>query len=162
MRCAPLPAPPSLLATHTSAALTSAPHCRVSVYSHLVPASEQGARQSSKHCMAPAYAHARLASEAHKRATLCASMGWQHRLSCTACAHLNNPCAGGRLVFLLEGGYDLKALGESVADTFRALLGKVRMQRPPCLIHGVTTGACSAASRDTMVLHTLWISFFGC
>ena len=62
-------------------------------------------------------------------------------------------------MFFLEGGYDLKALGESVADTFRALLGKVRMQRPPCLMHGVTTGACSAASRDTMVLHTLWNSF---
>lgn len=26
-------------------------------------------------------------------------------------------------MFLLEGGYDLDALGESVAETFRALLG---------------------------------------
>ena len=33
--------------------------------------------------------------------------------------------AGGRLVFMLEGGYDLKALGESVAETFRGLLGQV-------------------------------------
>jgi len=31
--------------------------------------------------------------------------------------------AGGRCVFLLEGGYDLKGLGESVSETFRALLG---------------------------------------
>jgi acetoin utilization deacetylase AcuC-like enzyme len=30
--------------------------------------------------------------------------------------------AGGRCVFLLEGGYDLKGLGESVAETFRAVL----------------------------------------
>lgn len=28
-------------------------------------------------------------------------------------------------MFMLEGGYDLKALGESVAETFRGLLGKV-------------------------------------
>jgi acetoin utilization deacetylase AcuC-like enzyme len=27
-------------------------------------------------------------------------------------------------VFLLEGGYDLKGLGESVAETFRAMLGQ--------------------------------------
>lgn len=26
-------------------------------------------------------------------------------------------------MFLLEGGYDLKGLGESVSETFRALLG---------------------------------------
>lgn len=31
---------------------------------------------------------------------------------------------GGRCVFLLEGGYDLKGLGESVAETFRAVLGQ--------------------------------------
>lgn len=30
---------------------------------------------------------------------------------------------GGRLVFFLEGGYDLKSLSNSVADTFRAVLG---------------------------------------
>lgn len=27
-------------------------------------------------------------------------------------------------MFLLEGGYDLKGLGESVAETFRAVLGR--------------------------------------
>ena len=31
--------------------------------------------------------------------------------------------AGGRCVYLLEGGYDLKALGEAVAETFRGSLG---------------------------------------
>lgn len=30
---------------------------------------------------------------------------------------------GGRCVFFLEGGYNLKSLSHSVADTFRALLG---------------------------------------
>lgn len=38
-------------------------------------------------------------------------------------------------MFLLEGGYDLKALGESVAETFRALLGKVLTRGSFCLIH---------------------------
>lgn len=32
--------------------------------------------------------------------------------------------AGGRCVFLLEGGYDLKALGDAVADSFLGLLGE--------------------------------------
>jgi acetoin utilization deacetylase AcuC-like enzyme len=32
---------------------------------------------------------------------------------------------GGKIVFLLEGGYDLTGLSEGVADSFRALLGDV-------------------------------------
>ena len=36
---------------------------------------------------------------------------------------LSHELCGGRCVFLLEGGYDLKALGESVAETFRGALG---------------------------------------
>ena len=31
--------------------------------------------------------------------------------------------AGGRLVLLLEGGYDAQAVGEAVAETWRGLLG---------------------------------------
>lgn len=31
---------------------------------------------------------------------------------------------GGRIVFVLEGGYDLKALGESVSNTFLGVLGE--------------------------------------
>ncbi|KAK9842011.1 hypothetical protein WJX81_004193 [Elliptochloris bilobata] len=46
-----------------------------------------------------------------------------HRLATELKALADRLC-GGRLVFLLEGGYDLKALGESVAETFRGLLGK--------------------------------------
>ena len=30
---------------------------------------------------------------------------------------------GGRIMFLLEGGYDLKALGQSVRDSFHGVLG---------------------------------------
>jgi acetoin utilization deacetylase AcuC-like enzyme len=33
------------------------------------------------------------------------------------------PSCGGRVVFLLEGGYNLRALGESVASTFNGILG---------------------------------------
>lgn len=32
-------------------------------------------------------------------------------------------CVGGKAVYLLEGGYNLEALGESVAETFRGILG---------------------------------------
>ena len=36
---------------------------------------------------------------------------------------LANEICGGRVVFLLEGGYDLDALGESVASTFAGVIG---------------------------------------
>ena len=36
---------------------------------------------------------------------------------------LADELCGGRLVFFLEGGYDLEALGASVADTWRGVLG---------------------------------------
>lgn len=36
---------------------------------------------------------------------------------------LADELCGGRLVFFLEGGYDLDALGASVADTWRGVLG---------------------------------------
>ncbi len=37
---------------------------------------------------------------------------------------LADEVCGGRVVFLLEGGYDLEALGESVASTVAALVGE--------------------------------------
>jgi len=37
---------------------------------------------------------------------------------------LANKLCEGRLVMLLEGGYNLDALGESVADSFFGLLGE--------------------------------------
>lgn len=46
-----------------------------------------------------------------------------HRLAQQLAGAAQQLC-GGRVVFLLEGGYDLKALGASVADSFRGLLGE--------------------------------------
>ena len=48
--------------------------------------------------------------------------GTYHRL-CTKLKELANEMCGGKIVFLLEGGYDLVGLSEGVADSFRALLG---------------------------------------
>lgn len=42
---------------------------------------------------------------------------------CRRLKELANKLCKGRLVLLLEGGYHLDALGESVADSFRGLLG---------------------------------------
>lgn len=50
-----------------------------------------------------------------------------HELGARAKA-LADELSGGRLVMLLEGGYDLKALGESVANTF---LGEPAQQLEP-------------------------------
>lgn len=50
--------------------------------------------------------------------------GTYHRL-CTKLKELANEMCGGKIVFLLEGGYDLTGLSEGVADSFRALLGDV-------------------------------------
>ena len=49
--------------------------------------------------------------------------GTYHRL-CAKLKELANELCGGRIVFLLEGGYDLIGLSEGVADSFRALLGE--------------------------------------
>eukprot|EP00271_Cylindrocystis_brebissonii_P012936 TRINITY_DN3244_c0_g1_i1.p1 TRINITY_DN3244_c0_g1~~TRINITY_DN3244_c0_g1_i1.p1 ORF type:complete len:524 (-),score=67.32 TRINITY_DN3244_c0_g1_i1:543-2114(-) len=48
--------------------------------------------------------------------------GTYHRLTKDLHALARQLC-GGRIVFFLEGGYHLHALGSSVADSFRALLG---------------------------------------
>ncbi|KAK9812966.1 hypothetical protein WJX72_006576 [[Myrmecia] bisecta] len=46
-----------------------------------------------------------------------------HRLAAHV-KRLADTLCGGRCVFLLEGGYDLKALGEAVTDSFLGLLGE--------------------------------------
>jgi acetoin utilization deacetylase AcuC-like enzyme len=48
--------------------------------------------------------------------------GTYHRLSKRLKALADDVC-GGKIVFLLEGGYDLVGLSEGVTDSFRALLG---------------------------------------
>eukprot|EP00884_Botryococcus_braunii_P010038 jgi/Botrbrau1/19035/Bobra.0100s0063.1 len=42
---------------------------------------------------------------------------------------LADSLCGGKAVFLLEGGYDLDALGESVAETLRAMLGQPSLDK---------------------------------
>ena len=49
--------------------------------------------------------------------------GTYHRL-CTKLKEMADALCGGRIVFLLEGGYDLVGLSEGVADSFRALLSE--------------------------------------
>lgn len=49
--------------------------------------------------------------------------GTYHRL-CAALKSMADELCGGKIVFLLEGGYDLIGLSEGVADSFRALLGE--------------------------------------
>ena len=44
--------------------------------------------------------------------------------SATTVITLGMPSAGGRCVYLLEGGYDLKALGDAVVDSFLGILGE--------------------------------------
>ena len=55
--------------------------------------------------------------------------GTYHRLSARL-RELSTELCGGRVVFLLEGGYDLVGLGEGVADSFRALLGDASGEDP--------------------------------
>ncbi len=63
--------------------------------------------------------------DAHWRDPL-AGLTWRdgtyHALS-TSLRSLAERLCGGRIVFLLEGGYDLTGLSRGCADTFRALLG---------------------------------------
>ena len=39
-------------------------------------------------------------------------------------------CTGGRLVMLMEGGYSLQGLSESVSESFLALLGEPSHHQP--------------------------------
>ena len=41
---------------------------------------------------------------------------------CSKLADAADELCGGRIVFLLEGGYDLRGLSDSVADSMRGLL----------------------------------------
>lgn len=58
---------------------------------------------------------------------------------------------GGRCIFFLEGGYNLKSLSYSVGDTFQALLGKAsiafKIDNPAILYDGPTTLVDKAISR---------------
>ena len=65
-------------------------------------------------------------------------------------------CTGGRCVFLLEGGYDLKGLGESVAETFRAVLGQESVDKfDPQLLREEPMDKVRALIKDAKALHSL-------
>lgn len=51
-----------------------------------------------------------------------------------ALAALAAELCGGRLVFLLEGGYDVAALGEAVGETWLALLGEPSREAAAALV----------------------------
>ena len=64
--------------------------------------------------------------------------------------------AGGRCVFLLEGGYDLKALGEAVADTFTGLLGIASIDKlNPDLLREEPREKADRLLKDAIALHAL-------
>ena len=59
------------------------------------------------------------------------------------------PVTGGKVVVLMEGGYNLKALAASTDACVEALLGKV----PPPLDAGPPSAACAAAIREMLRVH---------
>ena len=71
-------------------------------------------------------------------------------------ASLAEELCGGRLVFLLEGGYDLKALGESVANTFRGVLGEAALDRfNPDLLREEPRDKVAAVLAEARRIHEL-------
>jgi len=63
---------------------------------------------------------------------------------------------GGRVVFLLEGGYNLRALGESVASTFHGILGdKVIDSIDPSLLRDEPAEKVKAVLLESRKIHGL-------
>lgn len=78
-----------------------------------------------------------------------------HRLS-SLIKQLASEHAGGRCVFLLEGGYDLKALGEAVADTFQGLLGAGSIDKfNPDLLRDEPRDKANRMLQDAVAMHSL-------
>ena len=65
-------------------------------------------------------------------------------------------CTGGRCVFLLEGGYDLKALGDAVVDSFLGLLGEESRDRfSPDLLRDEPKDKVRAVLAEAKRIHNL-------
>jgi len=63
--------------------------------------------------------------------------------------------AGGRCVFLLEGGYDLKALGDAVVDSFLGLLGEKSIDKfSPDLLRDEPKDKVRAVLNETKSIHS--------
>ena len=59
-------------------------------------------------------------------------------------------------MFLLEGGYDLKALGESVAETFRGTLGLPSQDKfDPDFLREEPTSKVKACLQEVKHIHSL-------
>lgn len=78
-----------------------------------------------------------------------------HSLAARLAASADALC-GGRLAFLLEGGYSPRHLGENVADTLRALVGLASADRyNPDLLRDPPTDRVKAAIAETRFIHGL-------
>lgn len=65
---------------------------------------------------------------------------------------------GGRCVFFLEGGYNLKSLSYSVADSFRAFLGEPSMASEfddPAILYEEPTNRVKQAIQRIKHIHSL-------
>lgn len=67
------------------------------------------------------------------------------------------PAAGGRLVFMLEGGYQVDAVGEAVSETFLGLLGEPSQEgrRPLQLPHEEPLPEVRRLVRELRSIHGL-------
>ena len=62
--------------------------------------------------------------------------------------------------FFLEGGYDLKSLSNSVADTFRAFLGEKSLSNKydnPAVLYDEPIVYASRAIDKIKSIHSLWL-----
>lgn len=78
-----------------------------------------------------------------------------HYLSQSISALAKELC-GGKCAFLLEGGYDLKALGESVVDSMLGVLGEPSIGRcNPDLFRDEPVESVKAVLKDFKAIHSL-------
>ncbi|KAL3146501.1 hypothetical protein ABBQ32_000754 [Trebouxia sp. C0010 RCD-2024] len=69
---------------------------------------------------------------------------------------LANVVSGGQCVFLLEGGYDLKALGDAVVDSFLGILGEASHDKfSPDLLRDEPTDKVKAILAEATRIHQL-------
>lgn len=73
-----------------------------------------------------------------------------------AVKELAGELCGGRAIFCLEGGYDLKGLGESVADSFLACLDRASMDKfNPALLRDEPMDKVRQAIKECRGIHGL-------
>lgn len=81
---------------------------------------------------------------------------WSRFLHCCRLRYMGVFCAGGQCVFLLEGGYDLKALGDAVVDSFLGILGEASHDKfSPDLLRDEPTDKVKAILAEATRIHQL-------